>query len=55
MEATILLILLHFYGLGYEFIKDGKERETKYNYRSRFISTVIFFVLYYYTGVFDNL
>ncbi len=55
MIATILLILIHFYVLWINYIKDGEERKTQYDYRVSFFSILLFFVLYYYAGIFDNL
>lgn len=53
MIATIIILILLVFNLGYAIAKHGEPREN-WNGWVYFIFTIISLILYYYAGLFDK-
>jgi len=51
--AVYVLILLQVFSGGVVLSRHGEHRKDKYNFVSYLVSTIILFVLYFYTGMFN--
>ena len=54
MVATLIILALMVFSLGYYTINHDKPKKGKYSFYSAFWSTIIYLILYYYAGLFDK-
>ena len=54
MMATLIILSIFTLTLGVHLAKNGQPRDGEYSFGWSLVSYVLFMVLFYYAGLFDN-